>query len=130
MAVGVLLRRQVLLLLRGQTYLDSLHAAGQKGGGAVDMQQYWAGVAPSAQALLPPAAAHAEAAAGDGAAEAGPAVAGAAASAAAASTAQGSAGMRNARRVFGAGHPLTWLLPAWVVAPAPDGSGNRRQKVQ
>lgn len=39
--------------------------------------------------------------------------------------------MTNVRRVLGAGHPLTWLLPAWSVPPAADACsllGSAREK--
>lgn len=131
-AVGLLLRRQVRLLLRGETYLDSRgragaaglgHQEGAAGGGAAaGLQHYWAAVAPAAQALLPPAAAAAD---GSGAA-AGPASAAAVAVEAAGHELDA---WRNVRRVFGAGHPLTWLLPAWDVAAAPDDGGAGRRKV-
>lgn len=114
MGVGLLFRRQVQLLVQGHTYLDSLGPAQRADAAA--QQKYWDQVAPTADASLPPAAAELELAA----------VAAAEAEVAAAAAAAGeSTAMRNARRVFGGGHPLTWLLPAWDVAPAGGPSGGR-----
>ena len=108
LSVGLLFGRQVGLLLRGQSYLDALR-----------QRQHWqphlpgGAAAPVAAAVCAPVGL-APAAQGTAQLAAPPAAAAAAASAAGESLA-----MQNMRQVFGSGHPLTWLLPAWDVPPAP-----------
>lgn len=90
--VGLLLCRQVRLLLHGETYLDAL-SRGARAHRSHNQQH---------------------AAAAGGLTAGGPA-----------------ARMANVRRVFGAGHPLTWLMPAWSVPPAADARsllGSAREK--
>ena len=74
--VGLLLLRQIRLLVRGESYLESLSSTAQH---------------PQQQRSAAGAGAPHHAAAGR---------------------------LANVRRVFGAGHPLTWLLPAWNVPSA------------
>lgn len=105
-SVGMLLRRQLKLLRRGQTYLESLAAEEQREERRMQQQ------AGRGDASAPPSGAAAAAAAGD--------------RAAADDTSQGTHlhDWRGAlRSVFGdSRHPLTWLLPAWDDVP-PGGGG-------
>jgi hypothetical protein len=99
-SVGLLLGRQARLLARGHSYIDSLQLSGREGQEAVPTAALAADVP-----LLPDEAA--EGAAADVTTSVWPP-------------------MRHLRRVFGRGHPLTWLLPAWRVDETP---ANRRLKV-
>lgn len=124
-AVGSLLVRQLRLLLRGRTHLQALRdraAAGQQLRSfeqqQLERQQLEQG---PIDAGLPVAAVIAPggSAALSEAAHAGlPADAGQPALC----VAEPASALRNVRRVFGAGHPLTWLLPSLHASPSLDSS--------
>ena len=110
MSVGILFVRQLRLLGRGESYLETLRRQRQHwppmplGGGQQQQQaqqqqgqgQQQAQGQGQQQGMPPPVAGT-----------------------------EGGA-MQNVRRVFGSGHPLTWLLPAWDVPPS---VGSQRAKL-
>lgn len=118
--VSLLLARQLRLLCCGRTYLQAMQQQRVQWQLRHGVEQQAWQAAPAADVLEPAALCEAAslpaaAAMAAGAAEETPHNARAAGAA-------GAAGgvWLVLRRVFGAGHPLTWVVPAWDVPPAAD----------
>lgn len=108
-SVGLLLQRQVRLLLSGHTYLDALPYQ------RLLRQAEQAAPVATGTSLGYGMGAGGGTVGSAGAAEDGPSAGSAAGAAGAAGRGRA---MDRLRRIFGSGHPVTWLLPAWDAAQA------------